>query len=406
MDYHTGSPDSLPDDPGAAHRAIGAPALRSPTTVLAILLSAALAVPAAAQEVEPGGPVQVVEPSPGALARLDSVVRAHLEEHTIPGGVVAVASRGRILHLGAHGLANAELGAPVTDSTVFEIGSISKQFVAAAALLLVEEGRLGLDDPIHRHLGDLPSEWLGVTVRQLLTHTSGIPDYEEIRSYDVYRFRLTPEEVIRIAHSRPMDFEPGTGWYYSNTGYFLLSMIVERIEGRPLGRVLAARIFEPLGMRQTRMADPEAIIPHRAAGYWVDRTGALINRQPTETSSTLGAGGLLSSAGDLARWDDALYDDRLLGDASREAMWTAAVLPDGRDTGYALGWVVRPYRGLVSQGHSGQVAGFVASFTRLPRQELAVIVMLNRYRVPAAPLRDALMDAFLPALAPPAGETP
>ena len=103
----------------------------------------------------------------------------------------------------------------------------------------------------------LPGEWLGVTVRHLLSHTSGIPDYEEIGGYDLYGIRLTPEEVIRIAHSRPMDFRPGTGWYYSNTGYFLLSMILERIEGRPLGEVLHSRIFEPLGMLQTRLADPE-----------------------------------------------------------------------------------------------------------------------------------------------------
>jgi len=239
---------------------------------------------------------QVVQPSADALAELDRRVEAYLDEANIPGGLVAVASRGRIVHIKPYGLANVELAVAVTDSTVFEIGSISKQFVSAAAMLLVQEGKLGLDDPIHRYLPDLPSEWLGVTVRQLMTHTSGIPDYEEIASYDIYRFRLTPEEVIRIAHSRPMDFAPGTGWYYSNTGYFLLSMIVERIEGHPLGRVLESRIFGPLGMTQTRLADPEAIIRHRAAGYWVNKVGELINRNPTETSSTLGAGGILSSA--------------------------------------------------------------------------------------------------------------
>ena len=293
---------------------------------------------------------QIVQPSADALAELDQRVQAHLDNNNIPGGLVAVASRGEIIHLKTYGMTNVELSVPVTDSTVFEIGSISKQFISAAAMLLVQENSLGLDDPVHQYLPDLPSEWLGVTVRQLLTHTSGIPDYEAIRSYDVYRFRLTPEEVIKIAHARPMDFAPGTGWYYSNTGYFLLSMVIERIAGRPLGQVLESRIFGPLGMTQTRMADPEAIIGQRASGYWVNKAGQLINRSPTETSSTLGAGGILSSAHDLAKWDEALYGDHLLSAESKATMWTPARLPNGDSTGYAFGWVVRPYKGLTSQG--------------------------------------------------------
>ena len=252
---------------------------------------------------------QLVDPSVEALETLDARILGHMETFGTPGVIVAVASRGEIKHLRSYGMANVELDVPVTDSTVFEIGSISKQFVAAAIMLLVEDGLLNLDDPIHKFIPELPSEWIGVTIRQLLTHTSGIPDYEEIRTYDVYRYRLTPEEIINIAHSRPMDFEPGTGWYYSNTGYFLLSRIVELIEGQPLDAVLKDRIFDPVGMSQTRMADPEAIIRHRASGYWQNRVGDLINRNATETSSTLGAGGLLSSVHDLTKWDAILYGD-------------------------------------------------------------------------------------------------
>ncbi len=343
---------------------------------------------------------QIVQPSADALDELDRRIQAHLNEYNIPGGLVAVASRGQIIHLETYGMANVELSVPVTDSTVFEIGSISKQFASAAAMLLVQEDRLGLDAPIHQYLSNLPSEWLGVTVRHLLTHTSGIPDYEEIRTYDVYRFRLTPEEVIQIAHSRPMDFEPGTGWFYSNTGYFLLSMIIERIEGHPLGHVLESRIFGPLGMTQTRMADPEAIIRHRASGYWVNKIGELINRNPTETSSTLGAGGILSSAHDLAKWDEALYGDQLLSAESKATMWTPTVLPNGDNTGYAFGWGVRPYKGLTSQSHGGQVAGFVANFSRFPDQEAAIIVFLNRYRVSSNRLKVAVLHTFMPSLGP------
>ena len=343
---------------------------------------------------------QIVQPSDEELMKLDRWIQSYMKKNNIPGGLVAVASRGRMIHLKTYGMADVELSVPVTDSTVFEIGSISKQFVSAAVMLLVQEKRIGLDDPIQRYLPYLPSEWLGVTVRQLLTHTSGIPDYEEIRSYDVYRFRLTPEEVIRIAHSRPMDFAPGMGWYYSNTGYFLMSMIVERIENRPLGQVLKSLIFGPLGMTQTRLADPEAIIRHRASGYWVNKAGELINRNPTETSSTLGAGGILSSAYDLAKWDEALYGNRLLNAESKAAMWTPVILPDGKNTEYGFGWGVRSYEGLRRQSHGGQVAGFVANFSRFPDEEAAIIVFLNRYRVSSGRVSTAVLHTFMPSLGP------
>jgi len=353
-----------------------------------VLFLTLLAIPATTQA-QP-------HPDAAAIAELNRRIEAELTSQNIPGVVVGVMSRGRLLHVGTYGLADVENRVPVRDSTVFEIGSISKQFVAAAALLLVQEGRLSLDDPIHRHLADLPSEWLGVTVRQLLNHTSGIPDYEEIQTYEAYRFRFTPEEIIRVAHSRPMDFAPGQGYYYSNTGYFLLSLIVERIEGKPLGDVLHARIFAPLGMLQTRMADPEDIIMHRSRGYWVDRMGVnLMNRDATQTSSTLGAGGLLTSVHDMTKWDAALYGSTLLSEESKRAMWTTTVLPNGTDTGYGFGWVTRPFRNRQSVSHTGQVAGFVSSFTRLPEDGLAIIVMTNRYRINTSRIRDAAADAFL-----------
>jgi len=341
---------------------------------------------------------QVIRPTADDLTGMDERIQAEMAANNIPGVLIGVVSRGRLVHVQSYGMANVELRVPVSDSTVFEIGSISKQFVATAIMLLVEEGRVGLDDGIHEYLHDLPSEWLGVTVRQLLTHTSGIPDYEEIQTYEAYRFRFTPEQIIRVAHSRPMDFEPGTGWYYSNTGYFLLSLIVERIEGHPLGQVFRSRIFEPLGMNQTRLADPEDIIPHRASGYWVDRMGVeLMNRDATQPSSTLGAGGILSSVPDMAKWDEALYGDQLLSEASKAAMWTSTVLPNGNDTGYAFGWGVGEYRGYRTVSHSGMVAGFVANFMRLPDEEVAIVVFANRYRASSGRIRDIVADTFLPS---------
>ena len=340
---------------------------------------------------------QLISPNNGALNVMDDNIRGYMNDNNIPGGLIAVASKGEIVELRTYGEANVELSVPVKANTRFEIGSISKQFVAVAALQLVEEGKLSLDDKIHKHVPSLPGDWAGVTVHQLLTHTSGIPDYEEIYTYDVYRLRLTPQEVIKIAQARPVDFPPGQGYYYSNTGYFILSMIVERIDQMPLGEILKTRIFDPVGMASTRMADPEAIIKNRAEGYWIDKRGELINRNATETSSTLGAGGLLSTAGDLAKWDAALYGTEILSTKSKETMWNSVTLPDGTDTEYALGWMVRPDRGLKHVGHSGQVAGFVAYYGRYIDQETAVIVFLNRYRVSSRVVKDFVLDTFMPS---------
>lgn len=336
------------------------------------------------------------KPSSSDLSDMDKKIRSYMTDNNIPGGLVAVARDGTLEFVRTYGKSSVELDVDVAAEHVFEIGSISKQFVAMAAMMQVEEGKLSLDDPIHKYLPHLPSEWVGITVKQILNHTSGIPDYEEIFTYDIYRLRVTPEDVIKIAAGRPMDFEPGTGWYYSNTAFYLASMIVERIDGQPIGKVLKKRIFDPVGMSQTRFADPEAIIKGRAEGYWVNKKGELINRNATETSSTLGAGGLLSSAADMAKWDAALYGTDLISQESKKIMWTSAVLPDGTDMNYALGWNVEPQRGLKTTGHGGQVAGFVANFARYTDEGVAIIVFMNRYRVRSSTAKDIVLDYIMP----------
>ena len=341
---------------------------------------------------------QVVTPSADALQHLDGRVRAYMKHEHIPGALIAAVSKGKVLHLKTYGLANVELRVPVTDSTVFEIGSISKQFVAAVTMQLVEEQKIDLDDAIDKYIAGLPGEWLGVTIRHLLTHTSGIPDYEEIRSYDVYQHRLTLDDVIQFAHSRPMDFEPGAGWTYSNTGYYLLSFLIERVEGLSLGRILENRIFKPLNMQQTRMTTPEDVIPHRASGYWIKKTGQLINRRPTEVSATLGAGGLLTSVHDMIAWDLALYGDDLLKNDSKSTMWSPTHYGSDKRANYGFGWEVYAYKGLQYQGHSGMVAGFVAEFARFPDQEISFIVFLNRYDVSSYALAEAMIETFMPDL--------
>jgi len=169
-------------------------------------------------------------------------------------------------------------------------------------------------------------------------------------------------------------------------------MIVEKIEGLPLGKVLEKRIFAPLQMTQTRMADPEAIIVNRAAGYWVNKTNDLINRNPTETSSTLGAGGLLSSVADLAKWDKALSDETILSSTSKKQMWSEVVVPTGKNPHYGYGWELEDFERLPATFHYGQVAGFNAEFVRLTEQYIAIIVFTNRYRVNVEPITKKVLN--------------
>jgi CubicO group peptidase (beta-lactamase class C family) len=329
------------------------------------------------------------------MTLLEGWTQDFLNKNNIPGAAVAVASNGSLVYYKSYGMANVELSVKVNKETVFEIGSMSKQFISAIAMLLVESGKLELGTPIHEYLPFLPSEWMGVTVYQLLSHTSGIPDYEEIASYDIYGQRMTPQNIIKIAHARPLDFEPGTHWNYSNTGYYLLSLVLEKIEGLPLGKILNKHIFEPLNMNQTGLSGPEKIILNRASGYWVNKKKQLINRSPTQTSSTLGAGGLLSSISDLIKWDYALYNNKLLSGQSKAFMWDEVITPAGQKSGFGLGWEVGHNMGLRAVWHSGMVAGFKSHIIRLLDEKLTIILFVNRYKVPTRPIIKKIRHAII-----------
>ena len=334
-------------------------------------------------------------PDRSKLDSLDSWINNYMLENNIPGCLIAVASKGKILDIRTYGMANVELDVPVTDTTIFEIGSVSKQFIAASTLLLCEKQKLSLNDQIQKFIPDIPGEWYGITIEQLIRHISGIPDYEIIAGYDFYGSRKTLQDIINVAHSRPVDFAPGTGWNYSNTGYYLLSIILERIENKPLDCILDSLLFRPIRMYSTRLADPDDIICGRSSGYWVDKSGNLINRRATETSSTLGAGAMVSTASDLALWDNALRSEEILTDKQKKEMWSETVLPVGKKTGYAMGWAVSPYMGIKRHYHGGQVAGFVTHFTRLPDQNMSIIVFANMHQVSSFKICRAVMHRWI-----------
>ncbi|MCZ7547194.1 MAG: beta-lactamase family protein [Anaerolineae bacterium] len=229
-------------------------------------------------------------------------IQEAMDRHRIPGLSIAVVQDGAPRLVAGFGMANVELSAPATPDTVYEIASVTKLFTATAVMRLVEEGLVALDEPIATYLPDLPSAWRPVTVRHCLAHQSGIRNYTSVPAYwDTTRLDLPRADILRLVSDLPLDFAPGARWSYDNTGYYLLGFLIERVSGLSYGAYLERHIFRPLGMEATRVNDPAALVPNRAAGYTV-REGALQNAPYYSPSGTFSAGVLLSTVADMARW--------------------------------------------------------------------------------------------------------
>ena len=310
-------------------------------------------------------------------AQVDGVVGAAMQELHLAGSSLAVVDHGRVALLRGYGLADVEHRVPVTADTVFEIGSITKQFTATAVLMLVEEGKVALDDPIAKHLPGVPQPWSGITVRHLLNHSSGIQNYLTVSGLPDLT-RLTHDQIAAVFFDRlPLEFQPGETWSYSNSGYLLLGNVIEKASGRSYWDFLRERIFLPLGMTATRSTDPAAIIPNRARGYEWSR--GRLERRPALTDSAYGAGAIVSSARDMARWDLALRARRFLRPASYHEMWTPLRLAGGAwaPLNYGFGWTIDTWRGRRVIGHSGGTPGFSSVIDRFPDDDLTVILLTN-----------------------------
>ncbi|MEZ0334858.1 MAG: serine hydrolase domain-containing protein, partial [Gemmatimonadales bacterium] len=274
-----------------------------------------------------------------------------------------------------YGFANVEHDVPATDSTIYQSGSVGKQFTAAAVVMLSEEGRLGLDDPISRYLPQGGKAWRGITVRHLLTHTSGIPDY--VDSTLDHRRAYTEEDLVRLASRFPLQFSPGERWSYSNTGYLLLGAVIRKVTGRFYGDFLRERIFEPTGMRTARIISESEIVRHRAAGYELEH-GKLRNQSWVSPElNTTADGSLYLSVRDLAAWAIALNDGQVPSRSVLEASWTPVRLNSGGTYPYGFGWRLGEQRGYRQIGHSGAWQGFQTSIQRYPDFGLTVIVLAN-----------------------------
>lgn len=327
---------------------------------------------------------------------LDEYTKNYMKARGIPAVVWGIFKDGKVIKSQAYGLANVELNVPATTTNIFEIGSVSKQFTATALLMLMEQGKLTLDDRLDKYVPEVPEKWKPVTVKQLLSHSSGIPDIEEIFGYDSYRNIYTPKAIIDVANSRPMDFEPGKGWHYSNTGYFLLAMILEKITGKPYGPYLKETLFDPLGMTHTRESSPTVVIPNRASGYQMTEAG-LGNRDAMQPTACSGAGTLVSDLADMAKWDAAITNHRFLKPETQEMMWTATQIPEG-PVPYGFGWFNSPWRGHPSVEHSGGTAGYSCDYRRFHDLGFSVMVFTNLYATGVEGIEIRAADTISPGL--------
>ena len=305
---------------------------------------------------------------------VDEFIRNEMRQHRIPGVNLRVLQEGKPTKIASYGLANLELQVPVKPETVFEIGSISKQFAAAAILILAQEGRLSLEDHISQYLKNTPDSWSGISIRHLLTHTSGIVSYTGLDGFELTK-HLTQAQFITAIGARPLEFSPGDSFKYCNTGFNLLGFIVENVSGEKYWDFLHHRIFKPLEMLRTQDRLPRSIIPDRAAGY--EQTNRVHINRDYDLTDVFSAGALVSTTEDLAKWNNALDTEILLSNATKTRMWTPAKLNSGQSTKYGFGWFIDSVQGHKNIGHGGSTSGFSASIQRFPDDHLAVILLTN-----------------------------
>ena len=331
-----------------------------------------------------------------AAVKIDRLVKEQMLANKIPGVSLAILRKGKIILLKSYGLANVEHQVPIKPVTVFQSGSIGKQFTAAAVMLLVQENKLSLDDKISKYFPDVPATWKDITVWNLLTHTSGLGDYPP--DIDLKR-DYTEDELLASFKTAPLDFEPGSSWNYSNAGYVVLGILIRKITGKYYGDFLKEKIFEPLQMTTARVISEADIVPNRAAGYRLVK-GELKNQDWVSPSTNSTAdGSLYFSILDLVTWDAALFTDSPLTAASRNTIWTAARLRDGTKKDYGFGWHLGEYHGRRLVFHGGAWQGFKTFIIRFLDTELTIIFLANSWETRDFKFARGLASAFYPAFA-------
>lgn len=322
--------------------------------------------------------------APKPADAIDRYIAHEMARQHIPGLALGIYVRGKIVRVQGYGLANVELGVPVKPATIFQSGSVGKQFTSAAIMMLVEEGKIALDDSLPKYFPDAPATWRGITVRELLSHTSGLSDYTSDSLTGPggpfnYRLDYTEAQFVKVIETLPIEFAPGEKWAYRNTNYLLLGAIIRKVTGEFYGDFLQERIFRPLGMTSTRIISEADIVPNRAAGYeMVD--GRLRNQEWVAPSwNTTADGALYFNVLDLAKWDAALYGERILHKTSFDQMWTVAKLRDGtpNEHHYGFAWGIDSVNRHRVIEHSGSWQGFETHIARYVDDGVTVVVLMN-----------------------------
>lgn len=335
--------------------------------------------------------------STASLSQTDSIDRIMKEYSSpnAPGASVLVLKNDSVLFKKAYGIADMHSGEHVTTRTNFRLASVTKQFTAMAILLLSERNQLSLTDSLHRFFPDFPAYGSGITVRHLLNHTSGLVDYESLMP-DTQTVQVHDVDCLRLMFSvDSLYFNPGSQYQYSNTGYALLALVVEKVSGKRFAEFLKENIFTPIGMSTTvAFEEGSSVVPHRAYGHsLVD--GQWIRTDQSSTSAVLGDGGIYSNIEDLALWISALWNYRLLSRESQIMAWSDARLNDGTLMDYGMGWHTESYRGIRHPHHSGSTRGFRNHILLFPDEKLMVVVLTNRNQ--GSPIAEAkkIADLFL-----------
>ncbi|HTS63275.1 MAG TPA: serine hydrolase domain-containing protein [Candidatus Acidoferrales bacterium] len=335
---------------------------------------------------------------PLAAADLSGPVDALFKDYDqpgVPGASVIVIREGKVLYKRAYGLADLEARTPAAAKTNYRLASCTKQFTAMCIMILAERGRLSLDSPLSRFFPDYPAYGKGITVRQILTHTSGLRAYEELIPPG-RTAQLKDRDVLDLLELQTSTyFPPGSDYRYSNTGYAHLALIVEKASGMSFAAFLKKNIFGPLKMRDTvAFEDGVSTVRNRAYGY--TKKGDTFERTDQSlTSAVLGDGGIYSSVDDLFLWDQALYTNRLVSPGMMQQAWTASILTSGKQTKYGFGWELGEYKGMKTVRHGGSTIGFRTAILRIPDRKFTVIVLANRGEARPDQLADSVADVYL-----------
>ena len=342
------------------------------TGVRCIALALVAGCTSAARNTDSGSPG-----APPTPATVDSLM-ARYNSPDSPGASVVVIHDGKVAYMHAYGLSDLDSNVKATPATDYRLASLTKQFTATAIMLLVADGKLRYDDHVIDLLPGFPAYGRDITIRHLLTHTSGLWAYEDFVP-DTASVQVKDHDVLALlGRADSTYFAPGSAFRYSNSGYAVLALVVEQVSGMPFARFLHDRIFQPLGMDST-VAYEKGVsrVPNRAYGY-SRRGDRFVRTDQSPTSAVLGDGGIYTSVADLVRWDHALESHALLSADARKLSWTPFVLSDGEPTQYGFGWFVDQDRGRTRLTHNGETRGFTNAIIRYPDERLSVIVLTNR----------------------------